>query len=91
MVTRIGELGTSAITSNRSKQQTIYYNTILRCVLRSLVTANALPSSCPLDDGGDTFLRNVGSYRSHAYNFTEGEIVHRHRREYLKSYVALTS
>jgi hypothetical protein len=42
-VTRIGELGTLAVTSNR-------------CTLQR--------NLCCLDDGGATFLRNVGSYKS---------------------------
>jgi hypothetical protein len=51
-VTRIGELGTLAVTSNR---RTL------------LVTAIVVPitDSCYLDDGGAKFLRNVGSYKSH--------------------------
>jgi hypothetical protein len=39
-----------------------------RSMFRLLVTANAVPSfadSCHSDDGGDTFLRNVDSYKSH--------------------------
>jgi hypothetical protein len=35
----------------------------LRNVLRLLVTPNAVP--CLPDDGGDKFLRKVGSYKSH--------------------------
>jgi hypothetical protein len=34
-----------------------------RSVLRLLVTANVVRSHP--DNGGDTFLRNVGSYRTH--------------------------
>jgi hypothetical protein len=55
MVTRIGDLGTMlAVTSKR--------NTL------RLVTANVVPSSPILShpgDGGDTFLRNVDSSKSH--------------------------
>jgi hypothetical protein len=51
--TRIGELGTMLAV-------------ILGSVLRLLVTAKTVPSSlCHPDDGGDTFLRNVDSYKSH--------------------------
>jgi hypothetical protein len=42
-VRRIDELGTLAVTSNRS----------------------ILVDSCQPDDAGDTFLRNVGSYKRH--------------------------
>jgi hypothetical protein len=49
-VTRIGELGTTlAATTNRSTLQ-----------------RNAkLTDSCHPDEGGDRFLRNVGSFNSH--------------------------
>jgi hypothetical protein len=36
-----------------------------RNVLRLLVTANVVRSSCHSDDGGNKFLRNVGTYNSH--------------------------
>jgi hypothetical protein len=49
-VTRIGELGTLAVTSNRS---TLRKN-------RSQFT-----DSCHLDDGGAKFLRNVVSHKIH--------------------------
>jgi hypothetical protein len=59
-VTRIGELGTTlAVTSNR---RTLRRNTMCS-VLRLLVAAIVVP--CHPDDGGATFLRNIGSYRSH--------------------------
>jgi hypothetical protein len=50
-VTKIGELGMLAITSNR----------------HMLVTANVLSSPILLtpDDGGPKFLQNFGSYMSH--------------------------
>jgi hypothetical protein len=53
-VTRIDELVTTL---------TVF----LRSVSRLLVTANVVPftDSCHPDDGGDTFLRNVSSYKSH--------------------------
>jgi hypothetical protein len=41
------------------------------------------------DDGGDTFLRNVGS-RTTRRNITDDGILHSHRRENLKSCIALT-
>jgi hypothetical protein len=57
-VTRIGELGTALVlTSNDARCEEIsaasYY-------LRSYRAY-----SCHPDDAGDTFLRNVGSYKSH--------------------------
>jgi hypothetical protein len=49
-MTRIGELRTTlAVTSNRSS---LRRNTM-----------HSRPDSCQLDDGGDIFLRNVGSYK----------------------------
>jgi hypothetical protein len=49
-VTRIGELGTTlALTSNR----------------RTLRRNTKYTDSCHPDEGGDRFLRNVGSYKSH--------------------------
>jgi hypothetical protein len=50
----------------------------LQSVLRLLVTSN-VPSSqnlVTLDDGGDTFLRNVCYYKS---NIQEDGILHSHR------------
>jgi hypothetical protein len=49
-----------------------------------------LADSCHPDDGGDTFPRNVGSYKSHKRNIPEDRILHSHRRQNLKSYIALT-
>jgi hypothetical protein len=50
-VTRIGELGTTlAVTNNR---QTLRRNT-------------KFTDSCHPDEGGAKFLRDVGSYKSHA-------------------------
>jgi hypothetical protein len=40
---------------------------------------------CHPDDGGATFLRNVGSYKSHTRNISEDGILHSRRRENLKS------
>jgi hypothetical protein len=34
-------------------------------VIRTDVSEERLADSCHLDDGGDTFLRNVGFYKSH--------------------------
>jgi hypothetical protein len=49
-VSRIGELGTKlAVTSNR----------------RTLRRNTKFTDSCHPDEGGATFLRNVGSYKSH--------------------------
>jgi hypothetical protein len=54
-VTRIGELGTTiAVNSNR---RTLRRNTKSWC--------SKLADSFQPNDGGDTFLRNVGSYNSH--------------------------
>jgi hypothetical protein len=64
-VTRVGKRGTTiAVNSNQS---TLRRNTVRLCsVLWLLFTAN-VPSS-PIrhpDDGGNTFLQNVVSYKSH--------------------------
>jgi hypothetical protein len=57
----------------------------LRSVLRLLVTANvpSFADSCHLDDGGDMFLRNVGSYKSHTAQHPKDGILHSHGRENL--------
>jgi hypothetical protein len=58
-VTRIGEIGTTlAVTSNRS---TLRRNTsvAIYCERRSWL------ADCHPDDGRDTFLRNVSSYKIH--------------------------
>jgi hypothetical protein len=44
-VTRMGELGTLAVTSNRRTLRRNTNNVFLRSVCRLLVTANAVPSS----------------------------------------------
>jgi hypothetical protein len=60
---RISELGTALAVG------------FLRSVLQLIVTANVVPSSPILvhsDDGGDNFLRNVFSYKSHTASLPEG-------------------
>jgi hypothetical protein len=57
-VTRIGDLGTTlAATSNRS--------TVRRNISSQRASVASYSDSCHPDDVGDTFLRNVGSYKSH--------------------------
>jgi hypothetical protein len=47
--------------------------------------------SCHPDDGGDTFLLNVCSYKSPMkHHILKDGILHGHRGENLKSYIALT-
>jgi hypothetical protein len=57
-------------------------------VLRLLVTDNVVPTSPILVSliGGDTFLRNFSSYKSHTATIPEDGILHSDRREILKSY-----
>jgi hypothetical protein len=86
--TRIGELGTLAVTSNR---RTLRRNTDLRSVRRLLVTANVSSSpilvtlmmealsSSEISVLTRTIQRNI-----------PGDILHSYRRENLKSYIALT-
>jgi hypothetical protein len=31
--------------------------------IASIITVTTIPDSCHSDDGGDTFLRNIGSYK----------------------------
>jgi hypothetical protein len=57
-VTKVCELGTTlAATSNRRT---------LRLVAASVVPSSRILDSCHPDEGGAGFLRNVGSYKSHA-------------------------
>jgi hypothetical protein len=62
-VTRIGELGTIAVTSNRSKLQ--------RNISSQHASVASYSYRCSyftdrhLDEGGARFPRNVGSYKSH--------------------------
>jgi hypothetical protein len=43
-----------------------------------------------LDNEGARFLRNFGSYKTTRCSIPEDGILHSHRRENLKSYIALT-
>jgi hypothetical protein len=43
-----------------------------------------------LDEGGDTFLRNVGSNKGHTAIILQDGVLHCHRPENLKSYIVLT-
>jgi hypothetical protein len=87
-VTRIGELGIAlAVTSNR---RTLRRNTSVR---QLLVRANIVPSSPILvtlmkeaPSSSETSVRT----RSTGRNIPEDTILHSHRRENLKSYIALT-
>jgi hypothetical protein len=63
-VTRIGELGITLTLISKgttprktSSQRASVDSYFQRC--------SKLADSCQVDDGGDTFLRNVGSYKSH--------------------------
>jgi hypothetical protein len=50
-----------------------------------LFTANVVPNSLFLNDEDDTFLRNVGSYKSPTCHIPEDGILHSARRENLNS------
>jgi hypothetical protein len=39
------------------------------------------------EDGGDTFLQNVGSHKNYSLHIPENGILHSHRRENLKFYM----
>jgi hypothetical protein len=57
-----------------------------------LVTANVVPSSLNVftDDGGNTLLQNIGFNKVARRHIPEDGILHSHRRENFKTYVALT-
>jgi hypothetical protein len=44
---------------------------------------------CLPNDGGDTFLRNIFSYKITRHSIPENVIINSHSRENLKSYIAL--
>jgi hypothetical protein len=46
-----------------------------------------LTDSFQPDDGGDSFLRSVGSYKIHRHNIQVSGILHGHHRDKLKSYM----
>jgi hypothetical protein len=95
-VKRISELGTTlAITSNRRtmRRNSMNFYAFRRSVRRLLVTANVVLCSSIL-----VILMIEASHSSEAsilrrgtwHNVQENDIIHSHRRENLKSYIALT-
>jgi hypothetical protein len=95
-VTRIGELGTTlAVTSNRPtlRRNTIWSIVFLRSVRRLLVTADVVPSApilvTPIMEAPCTSETSVLT-RTTRRNNPEDGILHSHRSENLKSYIALT-
>jgi hypothetical protein len=94
-VTKIGKLGTMlAITSIQItlRRNTMHY-AFLRSALRLLLTANVVSSSLILI----TLIMRAIRYsetsvlpRATRRNIPEDGILHSHRREHFKSYIALT-
>jgi hypothetical protein len=70
----------------------LIYLVFLRTELQLLVTVNIFPS--PLifyrDDGGDMLIRNVGLKTATRCHIPEDGMLHSHRSENLKYYIALT-
>jgi hypothetical protein len=56
----------------------------------TVTNKHAAKKSCHSDDGDASFLQNVGSYKTHTASHSKDGTLHSHRRENLKSYIALT-
>jgi hypothetical protein len=93
-VIRNGELGTLAVTSNHTRcEETVYKNSIFRSVLRLLVTANVVPRSPILVTLKMEAIRSSETSiltTATEHNIPDDGILHCHRCENFKSYIALT-
>jgi hypothetical protein len=58
--------------------------------IAAIVMVIRIAGYCHSDDGGDTFLGNVSSYKSHRPNIQGDGILHSHCHEFFSSYIVLT-